>query len=50
MRVTEAARPEIAMTPLKRNAASAALYSMKLLRCSVLDTVDAFITRDELTP
>ena len=44
--VAEADRPEIATTPLKRYAASAGLYSMRVLRCSVLDTVDALITTE----
>ena len=44
--VAEADRPPITKTPLKMYAPSAALYSMRVSRCSVLDTVDALITRE----
>ena len=47
--VADADGPDIATTPLKRKAASAALYSMRVLRCSVLETVDALITREAST-
>ena len=44
--VAEADGPQTATIPVKMKASASALYSMKVSRCSVLDTVDPLITRE----